>query len=96
MEGAAFGVHLVEPRAAGFGDPQAVPEHQQQEMTIAGLIAVRWPFMGFEQAFNLAGGEMLAVVDLRPALPRRRPPVFPVCLSFFGICASSSFCRMLL
>jgi hypothetical protein len=36
MQQAAFGVHLAELQAAGFGDPQAVAEHQQQQATVAG------------------------------------------------------------
>jgi hypothetical protein len=35
VQDAAFGVHLVEFQPAGFRDAQAMPEHQEQQATVA-------------------------------------------------------------
>jgi len=38
MQDMAFRIHLVEFQAAGFRDAEAVPEHQEQQATVAGSL----------------------------------------------------------
>ncbi len=39
MQDTAFNVHLGQHQAAGFGHAQAVPEHQEQQASVAGRVA---------------------------------------------------------
>jgi hypothetical protein len=51
---------------------QAVPEHQKkQQATVAGLIAATSG--GFDEAFNLARGKVLAVAKAAPGVPIAAP-----------------------
>src|SRR5208283_866721 len=91
MQHAAFGVHLVEFHPAGLRHAQSMPEHQEQQATVAHLVPA--VLSRFHQPFNLARGEMLPVADLcqppasvpRRSLPRAEP--------FFPFLACLSFCR---
>ena len=62
---------------AGFRDAEAVPEHQEQQATVAGLVPAALGRL--DQPFNLAPGQVLPVA------------VVPARVSCF--CARSSFCR---
>ena len=67
----------MQPQSAGFGDPQAVAEHQQDEAAVAGLGAAAAG--SGDQALDLARGEVFAVAHRfvqcsgkkRGAKPRR-------------------------
>ena len=82
MQHAAFRVHLVEFHPAGLRHAQAMPEHQEQQATVAGLVPAALGRLN--QPFNLAAGEVLSVAVLRrPVFPFFRPfiilsRVFPV------------------
>src|SRR5271166_1941600 len=93
MQHAAFGIYLVQFHAAGLGHAQAMPEHQEQQATVAHLVPA--VLSRFHQPFNLARGEMLPVADLcqPPAsVPRRSlPPCRTSRFSAFLACLS--FCR---
>jgi hypothetical protein len=57
---------------AGLRHAQAMPEHQEQQATVAHLVPAA---LGcFNQPVNLAAGEVFAVADLR----QHPPPNFPV------------------
>ena len=59
MQHAAFGVHLVELQPASLRHAQAMPEHQEQQATVAGLVPAA--LRRLDQPFNLAPGEVLPV-----------------------------------
>lgn len=56
----AFKVDLRQGQPQGFGHPQPMSEHQQQQAPVAGLVAAA--LGGGNQFFDLAGGEVFAVV----------------------------------
>lgn len=60
MVHSAFGVHLVELQAASFGNALTVPEHREQQASVAGLISTA--LGGLDQSFDLAGGDMFSLV----------------------------------
>jgi hypothetical protein len=78
---------LIDLQPAGFRYPEAVPEHEQQQATVAGFIPAS-PGR-FDQPFNLAPGEVLPVAvtialpgyffpTARPLLPPGFPAFAPV------------------
>ena len=60
VQHAAFNVHLVELQGASLRHAQAVPEHHQQQATVAGFKAAA--LGGGHELFNLAHGDMFSVV----------------------------------
>jgi hypothetical protein len=63
MQHAAFRVHLVEFHPAGLRHAQAMPEHQEQQATLAHLVPAA---LGrFNQPFNLAAGEVFDAPETR-------------------------------
>jgi hypothetical protein len=66
VQDAAFGVHLVEFHPAGFRDAQAMPEHQEQQATVAGFVPA--PPGRLNQLFNLAPGKVLSVAVIPPCV----------------------------
>src|ERR1700733_9612735 len=82
MQHAAFGVHLIEFHAAGLRHAQAMPEHEQQKATVAGLVP---PALGrLDQPLNLAPGEVLPVA-VRPACAPVFSPVHHFVESLPGV-----------
>jgi hypothetical protein len=68
MQHAAFRVHLVEFHPAGLRHAQAMPEHQEQQATVAHLVP--GAFGRFNQPFNLAAGEVFSVAVPPASVPR--------------------------
>ena len=72
----ALRVHLVEPQPAGLRDAQAVAEHQEQQATVAGLVAAasgRGDKLADFQASEVAASGLAAgglSGSGRPARPR--------------------------
>jgi hypothetical protein len=57
MQHAAFGVHLVKFYATGFRHTQSMPEHQEQEATVASLVHASSGCLN--QPLNFAPSEVL-------------------------------------
>ena len=68
VQHAAFNVCLVELQGASLRYARAVPEHQRQKATVAGLISAA--FGGGNQLIDLGGNVAFSVVHVR--LPFRR------------------------
>ncbi len=60
VEAPAFDIHLRELEAAGFRDPQAVAEQQQQQAAVAGLVPRALD--GVQESIHLAGGQVFAFI----------------------------------
>lgn len=56
-------VDLVEPESASLRDPEAVPEHQEEQRAIAGLVTGAGD--GGEKPSDLVGREMLSAIALK-------------------------------
>ena len=59
MEHAAFGAHRIEFQRASLRYVRAIPEHEQERVANAGLVASA--LRGFDRPFNLAAGDVLPV-----------------------------------
>lgn len=59
MQHPAFNVHLRQSQAAGLGHPQPMPEHQQQQTAVAGLVAT--PFHRRDQLADLSRHQMFSL-----------------------------------
>ena len=58
MQDAAFGVHLGENQAAGLGNPQPMPEHEEEKAPVAGLVPCA--FGGGNELLDLSGNEVFS------------------------------------
>jgi hypothetical protein len=67
MQHAAFRVHLVEFHPAGLRHAQAMPEHQEQQATVARSFLL--PLVDSINRSNLAAGEVFSVAAPRQCSP---------------------------
>ena len=71
MQHAAFGVHLIEFHPAGLRHAQAMPEHQEQQATVAHLVSAALGRLN--QPIDLAAGKVFSVAVPPPVFPALRP-----------------------
>ena len=71
VQDAALGVHLVKFHPAGFRDAEAMPEHQEQQATVAGLVPAALGRL--DPPFNLAPVRCFGSLSFPPVFPLLRP-----------------------
>ena len=60
VQDAAFGVHLGENQAASLGDPEAMPEHEEEKAAVAGFVP--GAFGGGKEFFDFVAGEVFSFI----------------------------------
>jgi hypothetical protein len=94
VEHAAFDVHLGEPEATGFRDPEAMPEHQQQKAAVAGLVPAA--ACGVEKFFHFDRGEVFPVAHrfVQCSVPGNARMRLKAGVGYHDIGQNSAFCPM--